>query len=186
MIPMYNTKKFNDIFPDAQSFKDNYDTYQTTAGLLNLLDDTDKALTWQLLTAKYGNNPIANWSETQFKLKCWEIMFQYGPTWVKKLDIQHTLRGLTETDLLQDDKAIYNTALAPNTAPSTATLEEVQYISSQNTTNRKKNKIRAYNELLRLLENDVTEEYLDRFKKLFLIITDPRAYIYVTEDEGDE
>ena len=33
MIPMYNTKRFNEIFPDAASFKDSYDTLQATAGL---------------------------------------------------------------------------------------------------------------------------------------------------------
>ena len=187
MIPMYNTKTFSDIFPKLADFKDNYDLLQSTAGLTNKLDNNDVAITWQLLMAKYGNNPIANWSEEQFKLKIWQTMFQYGPTWAKRLEVQEKVRGLSDAEILQGDKAIYNSALAPNQAPSTATLEEVPYISSQNTTNRKKSKLNAYNEVLMLLDTDVTEEYIGKFKKLFLVVTDPRrTFIYATEDEGDE
>lgn len=184
MIPMYNTKKFCEIFPDAESFKDNYDTFQSTAGLTNILDDNDKAITWQLLMAKYGNNPIANWSEEQFKLKVWQIMFQYGPTWAKRLEIQEKARKLTDSELLAGDKTIYNTALAPNQTPSTSSLEEVDFISQQNTANKKKSKMNAYNDLLILLDTDVTAEYIDKFKNLFLIVVLPTfTDIYVTEED---
>ena len=185
MEAMYNTKKFNDIFPSAADFYDNYTALQTTAGLLNLMDETDCAITWQLITAKYGNNPICNWSEEQFKIKVWQIMFQYGPTWVKKLDIQHKLRNLSDAQLLLGDTSIYNTALHPDITPSDQTLTELPYISQQNVSKRSKNPLKAYNELLILLENDVTEEYISKFKKLFLTIVDPRSYIYVTEGEDD-
>ena len=186
MIPMYNTKTFNDVFPDVESFKDNYDTFQSTAGLTNILDDADKAITWQLLMARYGNNPIANWSESQFKLKVWQIMFQYGPTWAKRLEIQEKARKLSDDEILVGDKTIYNQALAPNQSPSTQSLDEVDFISSQNTANKKKSKMNAYNDLLILLDTDVTQEYIDKFKKLFLYVVKP-SYddIYVTEGEED-
>ena len=111
-------------------------------------------------------------------------MFMYAPTWAKRLDIQDKVRSLTDSDIIAGDKTIYNQALAPNQAPSTSTLEEVDYISSQNTANKKKSKMNAYNDLLMLLETDVTKEYIDRFKKLFLTIVEPSVTaIYVTEDE---
>ena len=186
MIPMYNTKKFNEIFPDAASFKDNYDTFQTTAGLTNKLDDTDVAITWQLLTAKYGNNPIANWSEDQFKVKVWQIMFQYGPTWVKKNDIQVELRALTADQIRAGEFSIYNTALNPATAPSTNDLGELNYINQQNTSRRTKSPLKAYDELWMLLKNDVTGEYINKFKELFLKVVDPsNTMIYMTEGEDD-
>lgn len=183
MIPMFNTKTFNEVFPDIASFKDNYDELQATAGLTNKLDDTDVAITWQLLTAKYGNSHIANSSESQFKVRIWQTMFQYGPTWVKRNDIQNELRSKTLAQLQEGDKAIYNTALAPDSAIST---DETAYINQQNVTKRTKSPLGAYNELLLLLETDVTGEYIDKFKKLFGFVASPnRTSIYIT-DEGDE
>jgi hypothetical protein len=75
------------------------------------------------------------------------VIFQYGPTWQKRLDIQAKIRGLTDSDILIGSKAIYNTALNPSTAPSTGSLEELTYINSQNTTNYKKSKLEAYAQL---------------------------------------
>ena len=186
MIPMYNTKRFNEIFPDAASFKDSYDTLQATAGLTNKLDDTDVAITWQLLTAKYGSNPICNWSEEQFKIKVWQIMWQYGPTWVKRNDIQGELRNLTADEIRAGDFSIYNTALNPATTPSDNDTTELNYINQQNTSRRKKSVLGAYNELMLLLETDVTAQYIDRFKNLFMSVVDPsNTMIYMTEGEDD-
>lgn len=186
MIPMYNTRTFNEIFENAADFKANYDLYQAAAGQLNLLDETDCNITWQLLSARYGNSPIANWSEDQFKLKVWQIMFEYGPTWVKKLDIQHTLRNLTDDQIMLGAKAIYNAALNPAQAPSTDTLDEVQYINQQNVSKRVKNRVQAYGELESMLDTDVTNLYISKFKKLFMTVVDPsRTLIYAT-DEGED
>ena len=79
MIPEYETMTFNDVFPDAREFAESLRNYSA-----DLLDAEHTDLTWLLLSAKYGNSPIANRSVDQFKLKCWSIVFQYGPTWVKE------------------------------------------------------------------------------------------------------
>lgn len=184
MLPMYNTKKFNDFYDNATDFLTDYTTYETSISNVNKVDDKYVTITWTLLTAKYGNSPICNWSEEQFKMKLFTIMFQYAPTWVKRLDIQDKVRNLTETDIITGDKTIYNQAIAPNQAPSTQSLEEVTYISNQNTANKKRSKINAYNDLLMLLDTDVTQEYTDKFKHLFLSVVMPQTTsIYVMEDE---
>ena len=185
MIPMYNTKTFNDIFENATDFKANYDTLQ--GGLtMNAIAADYVTLTWQLLSARYGNSPIANWSEDQFKLKVWQTMFEYGPTWVKKLDIQDKLRNLTDTEIMQGAKSIYNAALNPATPPSTDTLDEVEYINQQNVSKRVKNRVAAYGELESMLDTDVTNLYISKFKKLFMTVVDPsRTLIYAT-DEGED
>ena len=138
MIPMYNTKLFNDIFPTKESFKDSYDEFQSTAGLTNILDDNDKAITWQLLSARYGNSPIANLSETQFKLKVWQIMFEYGPTWAKRLEIQEKLRGLTDDQLKAGSSIITNIASNPQTSSDTETTGYISYTDQQTAQNQKK------------------------------------------------
>jgi hypothetical protein len=38
------------------------------------------SLVYYLLYARYGNNPIANRDENQFKFKIFSVIFQYGPT----------------------------------------------------------------------------------------------------------
>lgn len=184
MEAMYNTKTFNEIYDNSSDFLADYTAYESSLSNLNKVDNKYVITTWTLLTARFGNSPICNWSEEQFKLKCFSTMFMYAPTWAKRLDIQDKVRALTDADIIAGDKTIYNQALAPNQAPSTATLEEVNFISSQNTANKKKSKMNAYNDLLMLLETDVTKEYTDRFKKLFLTIVEPSVTaIYVTEDE---
>ena len=57
---------------------------------------------YYLLYARYGNTPIANYDQTQWKYKMFSIIFQYGPTWEKRLSIQDTLRGLQISDLVDN------------------------------------------------------------------------------------
>jgi hypothetical protein len=89
--------------------------------------------------------------------------------------------------LLAGSKAIYNTALNPSVSPSTSSLEELTYINSQNTTNYKRSKLEAYAQLLDLLEVDVTEEFLNKFKKCFKVFVAPEEpTLFVTEIDDDE
>lgn len=183
MLQMYNTKLFNEIFPDVESFIDNYDTFQATAGLTNAVDNTDKAITWQLLSAQYGNSPIANMSENQFKLKVWQIMFQYAPSWVKRLDIQQALRDANISDLREGHKYINNTALNPDQAPST---EETEYINQQHVSKSTTSLINTYGNLWEMIKFDVTKEYIDRFANLFLKVVIPRTDLIYENDIEEE
>lgn len=102
--------------------------------------------------------------------------------------MQQNLRNISEDDLLKGSKAIYNHAFNPSAAPTTGTLEEIDYINDQNTTNYKKSKMDAYTQLWELLKTDVTGEFLAKFQKCFKQFVKPeRTWIYVTElDEEDE
>lgn len=97
----------------------------------------------------------------------------YGPTWAKRLDIQEKLRNLSEDEIKKGSRAVYNHAYNPGTAPSTATLTELTFIDNQNTTNYVRSTIEGYAALTDLLETDVTKEFIDKFKKLFLLIVQP-------------
>lgn len=111
----------------------------------------------------------------------------YGPTWEKRLDVQEKVRALSEDELREGGKSIYNTALNPSTEPSTSSLEELQTINTQNTANRKRSKLDAYSTLVALLETDVTAYFLDRFRELFLKVVAPELPLwYETESEGDD
>ena len=143
MIPQYDTKLFNEIWESVNDFC--YD-YQHV-GIPTTISVQSAMTLYYLLYAKYGNNPLANYDENQFKYKVFSIIYSYGPTWEKKLSIQTRLRSLSEDDLIKGSKAIYNTALNPSDAPGTGTLEELDYINSQNTTNYKRSVMEAYGQL---------------------------------------
>lgn len=196
--PQYDTMTFTDVWDSVEKFLQDYEE----AGIYTepVVDSDDKiikagtkltddnaTLLFYLLYARYGNNPIANRDVNQFKFKVFTIIFQYGPTWEKRLDIQEKLRALTEEDLMKGSKSIYNTALNPSTEPSTATVEEIQYINSQNTTNYKKSKMEAYGQLWTLLDTDVTNDFINKFKVCFKTFVRPeKPLLYITEVEIEE
>lgn len=177
----YRTRTFADIFPSVTDFLTAYNGEQIPA---KLSDETATTL-YYLLYARYGNSHIAYDDENQFRYALLSTIFMYGPAWEKRLEIQDNLRGLTEAELLQGSKAIYNHAYNPSTQPSTGTLEEINYINDQNTTNYKKSKISAYADLLALLETDVTESFIYHFKKLFITIVAPDYPLLYVQDEGE-
>ena len=149
MKPMYDTKKFTEIYDNVDKFISDYFTINL-GGLTTNQPQEEYGLLpklYYLLYAKYGNTPIANFDENQFKYKLFSIVFMYAPTWEKRLEIQSKLRNISENDLLVGSKAIYNQALNPETTPKTSDLDELDYINQQNTTNYKKSKMDAYAQL---------------------------------------
>ena len=178
----YRTKKFTDFYPIAQDFVNDYHL----CGIPSTITDDSATTLFYLLYARYGNSHIINSDENQFKYKMFSIIFQYGPTWEKRLDIQNKLRNLTEDELMRGTKAIYNTANNPGTEPSTGSLEELPYINNQNTTGYKKSKMDAYANLLSLLDTDVTEDFIKKFGKLFITILEPREPLWYATEIGED
>lgn len=150
-------------------------------------------LLYYLLVARYANSVIASDDENRFKYQMFSIMFQYGPTWAKELEIQKSLRTLTEDELREGTRSTVNNAMNPSTQPSTIDTEELPYVNQQNVSKVKRSKVDGYALVLSLLKNDVSEEFLRRFQKLFLTVVQPeRPLWYVTypataaeSDEGN-
>lgn len=180
LLPQYNTKLFTDIYETAEDFVADY----TEIGLGGI--DTSALVTklFYLLYAKYGNTPIANFDENQFKYKLFSVVFMYGPAWEKRLNIQSELKALSADDLIQGAKVIHNHAFNPSTDPTTSTLTELTYINDQNTSNYKKSKMDAYGQLWSLIATDVTTEFLNKFNICFKKFVKPaNPLIYVTDEE---
>lgn len=98
MFPQYDTKLMTEVWSEASAFLTDYQN----AGIPTTISNQNATTLYYLLYAKYGNTPIANYDEQQWKYKMFSIIFQYGPTWEKRLDIQTTLRGLQISDLLDN------------------------------------------------------------------------------------
>ena len=166
--PEYSTKTFSQVYSSYEEFKKDYDDLiALVSGGVQPLTEANVKATFYLMFARYGNNPIVNFDVTQFKMKLMSVIATYGPVWEKKKAIQKSLRDLTEADLLQGAKQIYNHAFNPSTEPTTQELEELTHINDQNVTNNKKAKMEAYSILWANLHVDATDEYLNKFKNCF-------------------
>lgn len=176
----YNTRKFSEIYETASDFTDAAEACQLD------IDLTTAELTtvYYLLYARYGNSSIVNYDENQWNYKLWAILFNYGPTWSKELSIQTTLRGLTEDQIRTATRTMYNSSLNPSTLPSNGTDDELTTINSQNVTKGKKGVVEGYAMLLGLLDDKVTDRFIDKFKNLFLTIVEPQALLLYGEEES--
>lgn len=177
----YRTRKFTDIYDNVDAFLADY----SDNGLPMLVDTTNMTTLFYLLYARYGNSNIASSDENQFKYKLFSLVFQYGPTWAKRLEIQDKVRNLTEDELRESAKALYNHSYNPSTLPSTDTVDELLTINEQNVTKHRRSKTDAYALLNDLLETDVTEEFISKFKKLFITIVEPELPLWYVSNEED-
>lgn len=183
----YRTRTFSDIFykegtPSAQIFTEEWEATPFVTELETLNTD----LIFALLYSRYGNSNIASSDEDRFKYQLFSIIFQYGPTWQKELQVQKEIRSKSVEEFQLGTKNITNNAQNPSSAPSTSTLEELLYINQQNTSTTKRSLADGYALMLSLLKEDVTETFIKRFQKLFLNIVAPeRPLWYVTYPEEE-
>lgn len=176
----YRTRTFTDIFPDYDTFQDEYDD----TAFEGMITDANCEILYYLLYARYGNSSIASSDETRFKYSLFALIFQYGPAWEKKLALQQTLRGLTQDQLRLGSKLINNHVANPGDTASTASLDELTGVDDQNTSTYRKGILESYNLLIELLEDDVTESFIRKFQKLFLQFVNPEVPLWY-ESEGD-
>lgn len=182
MTPQYSTLLFSNIYSDVGEFTNDY----TALGIPQTISIDSARTLYYLLYARYANTPIANRDLNQFKYKLFSVIFQFGPTWEKKLDIQNKIRSLSEEDLMTGSKVINNHAFNPGNEPGTASLDELNYINEQNSQNYKKSKAEAYMTLWNMLAEDVTESFIDRFKVLFKLVVYPEDPLLYYDDENEE
>lgn len=181
-------EKFSDVFPTLEVFKDEYDACQLPLSTYFGAKTSDQVkLLYYLLYAKYGNSTIAGADVEQWKYRLFAKVFQFGPSWKKRIDIQKNVRDLTLSSLQTGGKVIYNHANNPSTAPSTSALTELEYIDDQNTSNYQKSEIEAYGLQWAMLNDDVTGDFLGQFRKLFRTIVAPGLPLLYNEgtDEND-
>lgn len=179
----YRQVKFTDIYPDVTSFVTDY----TSSAIPTTISNDTATILYYLLYSRYGNSTIAASDTNRFKYDLFATIFSYAPTWEKRVDIQKKLRELSDAELITGQTTINNHSYNPSTAPATSTLDELTTINEQVTMKGKRDKLTAYTELSRALWTDVTEQFLDKFQKLFLIILQPEVPLwYATPNVTEE
>lgn len=185
----YSTKTFSQVWPSASDFNDDWTAYLAAFAPVNgsPFIDADGEIVPQvfyLLYARYGNNPIANMDEQQWKYKIFSTVFAYGPTWERKLGVQATLRGLTEDQLLEGAKGIFNHSYNPSTAPTTDTMDELTTVNEQTVNKTKRARVDAYGALWEILRANPTEDFLRQFKPCFKVYVGYEwPAVYVEEED---
>lgn len=176
---LYNTILFCQVWESAEEFKDDF----INGPFAGSISDDSCTKLFYLLYAKFGNSPIANNDVEQFKIKLQAVIFQFGPSWEKRLDIQSKLRNLTEDELLLGAKSIHNHSFNPSDEPYTGSIGELPTVNDQNTSTMKRGKLEAYQTLWSLLISDVTGEFINKFKICFKQFVAPEhPVLYESED----
>lgn len=222
----YRQKKFTDVYSNVDDFMADYGNVGVPTSITNESAET----LFFLLYGKYGNSTIASSDLTRFKYRLFSIIWQYGPTWEKKLDIQKLARAWEDSEVTvaemynsksthaidaKDDtggsvnaRRVQNFADNPSTEPVMDTTEPLQYINRQdytdsrqsvsstinrnetgnNTLNstRGKGKVDSYLRLWDLLNDDVTEEFLGKFRTLFINFVQPELPLWYVDKQEQE
>lgn len=172
----FPNRSFLDVFPDADTFLTEFKQFSDDISLYYTLSDSEVKFLYLVIYGRYGSEYIASSSLSRFKTSIFNVVLLEGPIYLKRLDVQKRLMDLLDDDeILIGGKAIFNKALNPGNLPSTADLEEIEYINEQNTTNYIKSPTEGYAMLLSLLQSDYTERFLRGFRKLFLRILAPNV-----------
>lgn len=171
--------KFSECWENVDLFVEDM---EETGIPVKITNDSLKTL-FYLLYSYYGNSVIASSDINRFKFNVASMIFQFGPTWEKRIEIQDKLRNLTDAEIERGAVQIYNHAYNPSTAPTTQTSEEISYINEQTVTKNKKGKLDGYAFLWDLLDTDVTGEFLKKFNKLFLVIVQPEKPLWYVSEE---
>lgn len=128
---------------------------------------------YYLLWARYASSHIRSDYPQQWKMKLMMTVFEYGPTWSKRLEIQEKVRNMSDDEIQKGTIMTYNSAMNPDGAPTTETWDTLQGINSQNKNLYQRGKLDSYAYIDQILKTDVTREFVEKFKKFFDIMAAP-------------
>lgn len=181
----YNTRTFAQIFNNFEAFQEQFNAtpFATSIATEQSLAKMNLELVFYLLYARYGNSHISYSDENQFKYGIFSTIFMYGPSWALRLNAQKEIRELGIDEAKRGGEATYNHAFNPSTTPSMNEREGLGYINDQNKTLYTKSKLEGYANILALVETDVTDEFITKFRKFFIAVTAPDYdLLYITEE----
>ena len=176
----YTNVKLTDVWSEAATFVNDCQN----CGIPMPVTEQSLTTLFYLLYARYGNDIIASSDVNRFKYAVYSIIFESGGTWQRKIEIQDSLRKLTESDLMTGSTQIYNNATNPGTKVDDTGL--LSGINNQNQAFNKRDKMNAYGMLYETLRDDVTSTFLSKFNKLFLKVVAPQVPLWYATPISEE
>lgn len=194
MIQMYNdrlfgnylTETFADVYPSFEDFLADSKNNEIGQPLIpaGFTEESLRTL-YYLLLAKYANNSIAASDVNRFKLHLFSIIFQHGGTWQKRLDIQNKICSLSDDKIKESGRRVNNHAYNPAYSVSADSVDNLDHIDQQSQNMYVKSQLEAYAEVSALLEEDYTEDFIQRFKVLFLWVVSPQRPLWYETSPAD-
>lgn len=173
----FRTRTFADLYPTVTDFlmAGLNGEPSTTANnqlwyvfQMDSMPNSDKVNLYYLLYANFGNSHLITNDENRWRFKFFSLLQQFAPTWIKRKEVQKKLLALNEQELVLGGEATYNHAFNPETSPSTSSRDAINFINDQNKTLYTKTKMEGYANLLALLDDTFTTEFINHFKSLFV------------------
>lgn len=163
--------QFRDIFPNYTTFKAKWDDSAFAVTTSQVSADNQK-IVFASLFGRYANSTIASIDLERFEVQFFSILWQNVFAWQKKLAIQTSINGMSASDVEIRDTTVFNTAANPSTTPATSAFIALTKIDAQNAQQTKRNPLVGWAQLRELIEADFTNQFLDKFKKLFIVIVE--------------
>lgn len=171
----YRTETFKEVWQSAAEFVKDYKESEinSSAELLgqDIFTDAELTMIYYLLCSRYANSSHASSDIHQFKNGVFSTIFMYAPTWFKRLQIQKKMRELSEDELREG--VIQWSDLAENPGTVVPAGDLIDGLKSQNVGRSKKSKLQAYAALAELLKTDVSNDFLNKFQRLFIRVVMP-------------
>ena len=171
------TKSFSDYFPDVETFLNKFHE----SPFNGCIKDESATILYYMLLGRYGESSYKSFNDYNNMLKTFTIIYQYGPTWEKRVELQKIFREMTLDKLKTGTLMIFNHAFNP-TVPLAENEKIIKGINEQNTNQAIKNDAESYSMLWSMLKVDVSEYFLDLFNKLFLQVVQPQIPAIYTND----
>jgi hypothetical protein len=178
----FDTSTFSEVYPDVEAWKADFAVFGPSLDFYGDFKEADTiSKCYYMLASEYAFSHHIG-GRDQFKLMLWTKVMEYLPILEKELALQKEVLAMDSEALREGSKAIYNTALNPGNAPTTDSLETLEYINQQNTTNYKKSKPEAYLRFKEAINKNLIKEFIGKFKNLFIRVCYPDNPLWYVND----
>ena len=189
------TKRFIDAFPkfkadNGEDVKYFYETWQNSPFYDSNLTENDLKDIYNHLLAQYYNWHYVYMDDLGIALNTMHIIHDYYPNCKERLSLVSQLRALTVDDFAKSGININSQGSNPKTATDMDAL--IDLVDSQNASFQLRSEEGAIRAKFNSLYDGVMDEFIDRFKDLFVkLYNGVNSYIYQNplkeevEEDGD-
>ena len=188
------TKRFKDAFPkfeaeegDPEDVKFFWETWQTSPFYISTLSKDDLKDVYNHLLARYYNWHYVYMDDLGIALNTMHIIHDYYPNCKERLSLVDQLRELTVDDFAKSGIQINSQGANPKTA--TDMDELIDLVDSQSANFQLRSTEGAIRAKFMSLYDGVMDEFIDRFKDLFVkLYNGVNSYLYqnpIEEEEDD-
>lgn len=193
------SKRFIDAFPKFKAETDENKTYfwegwENSPFYDEELTEADLKKIYNHLLARYYNWHYVYLDDLGISLNTYHLISEYYPNVKERMKIVKELRELDETEFKKSGIRISSSGANPKIAKDMDEL--IDQIDSQNAEFSLKSKEQTLRAKFSSLYDGIMEEFIDRFKKLFVkLFIGVNSYVYRNnaneelewnEEEGDE